>query len=479
MKNNDFGQLLQRLSGVATVVIGFITTIFGFIKLWQGNAGLVTWILIGLGVGLVWSACLYFARFWQPEKRNQTPAGIQPALTSAQEQAQARKVKQRKTVRWLARQGLWLVPLLVVAGYLGWQHLQSLPSKTVTILVADFEGPDPKNYRVTETILTKLRDATADYPDVKIVALGAAVTEQAGSEMAQAKGKDRKAAMVIWGWYGKTADAAPISVNFEVLRPPENLPEFRETASGVVRTFAVAELESFQLQTQLSSEMAYLTLFTLGIAHYAAEDWQNALTRFEAALQNLGTSSASLDASIALFYRGNALIGLERYEEAVAAYEAAFQLQPDYHVTLYNKGVALADLERYEEAIAAYEAVLKIQPDNSSALYNKGVALADLERYEEAIAAYEAVLKIQPDALDALYNKGVALADLERYEEAIAAYEAALKIQPDYLEALNNKGNALANLERYEEATTAYEAALKIQPDYPDALYNTGVKIAH
>ncbi|MGD1939672.1 MAG: tetratricopeptide repeat protein [Leptolyngbyaceae cyanobacterium] len=43
-------------------------------------------------------------------------------------------------------------------------------------------------------------------------------------------------------------------------------------------------------------------------------------------------------------------------------------MQPDNSSTLYNKGRVLADLERYEEAITAYEATLKIQPEDLEAL---------------------------------------------------------------------------------------------------------------
>ncbi|MEM6867808.1 MAG: hypothetical protein AAF528_05440 [Cyanobacteria bacterium P01_C01_bin.121] len=188
MQINDFWQWLQRRKDGVLALIVFITTVTSFIQFLQGNAGLATWLLLSLGIALVWLACLYFARFWKPEKADKTAAGFSPDLTPEQKAAQARKIKQRKKVRWLAKAGLVVVPILATAGYLGWQHVQGLPSQTVTILVADFEGPDPQNYRVTETILMKLRDSTEDFSEVKVVALEEQITEQAGSDVARAKG---------------------------------------------------------------------------------------------------------------------------------------------------------------------------------------------------------------------------------------------------------------------------------------------------
>ncbi len=50
---------------------------------------------------------------------------------------------------------------------------------------------------------------------------------------------------------------------------------------------------------------------------------------------------------------GNALNGLKRYEEALAAYEQAIRLDPNYVHAYNGKGNALSDLKRYEEALAA------------------------------------------------------------------------------------------------------------------------------
>jgi tetratricopeptide (TPR) repeat protein len=476
MESKDLGKWLQQIAGGVTAVTGFIAGLVGFAQLVQGEAGLVTLLLLGLGIGLIWLACLYFARFWQPEKQDKAPGGIQPPPTTAQEQALARRVRQRKAVRRSARVGLVLVPLLVLAGYFGWQHVQSLPSKEVVILVAEFDGPEGQNYRVTETILSQLRDATEEYPDVRVEALEEPVTERMGSAAARELGENRKASIIIWGWYGKTDTDVPISVNFEVLQPPEDLPEFDETASGAVQTFAISELNSFQIQTRLSSEMAYLTLFTLGVARFAAADWAGAIARFNDALEQSQSFMTSLDVSTIHYFKGAAYNNFKGdYENSIAAFDATLALNPNDPIAFYNKGIALDHLGRYEEAIAAYDAALALDPDDPSTLNNKGIALDHLKRYEEAIAAYDAALALIPDHPAALSNKGSSLADLGRHEEAIAAYDAALALIPDYTSALYNKGNSLADLGRYEEAIAAYDAALALNQDYPDVSYNKGI----
>ncbi len=54
-----------------------------------------------------------------------------------------------------------------------------------------------------------------------------------------------------------------------------------------------------------------------------------------------------------------------------------------------EEGNALDDLKRYEEALAAYEQALRLDPNFAFAYYNKGVTLERLGRKREAQQAYE------------------------------------------------------------------------------------------
>uniref|UniRef100_A0ACD5GZI5 Tetratricopeptide repeat protein n=1 Tax=Desertifilum tharense IPPAS B-1220 TaxID=1781255 RepID=A0ACD5GZI5_9CYAN len=74
-------------------------------------------------------------------------------------------------------------------------------------------------------------------------------------------------------------------------------------------------------------------------------------------------------------------------------------------------------LENYEQAIASYDRAIELQPDNPQLWYNRGNALYHAEAYEEAIASYQDVLKRKPDDVNAVFNWGCALFELGRPEE--------------------------------------------------------------
>ena len=68
-----------------------------------------------------------------------------------------------------------------------------------------------------------------------------------------------------------------------------------------------------------------------------------------------------------------------RLNDAIAQYEKALRLKPDYAEAHNNLGHAWSQMPgRLNDAIAQYEAALRIKPDYAEAHYNLGVAWSKL-----------------------------------------------------------------------------------------------------
>lgn len=188
-------------------------------------------------------------------------------------------------------------------------------------------------------------------------------------------------------------------------------------------------------------------------------------------LRNFGVSVAGLllgkgYLAAALSNRGNVLRDLGRHEEALASYDRALRLKPDYAKAFYHRGNTLLNLKRPEDALASYDRALKLKPDYADALYNCGVALQSLKRPEEAVARYDRALQLKPEDAEALNNRGNALLDLRRPAQALISYDRALSFKPDYVDVLHNRGLALLKLKRPEDAVQSYARLLELAPDY-------------
>ncbi|MEG4321087.1 MULTISPECIES: tetratricopeptide repeat protein [unclassified Microcoleus] len=140
---------------------------------------------------------------------------------------------------------------------------------------------------------------------------------------------------------------------------------------------------------------------------------------------------------------GNSLQESGRFDEAVAAYRKAVELNPDFSWSYHNLGDVLLKLERWEDAVAAYTKAVELNPDFSWSFHNLGDALLKLERWEDAVAAYRCEIAIDSDFAWSFCNLGDALTKLKYWDEAIAAYLKAVEIDRDLPGIYEKLGSAL------------------------------------
>ena len=91
-----------------------------------------------------------------------------------------------------------------------------------------------------------------------------------------------------------------------------------------------------------------------------------------------------------------ALLQASRIPEALAQFQQALTLRPNYALALDNQGIALAQSRRFPEAIAAFTAALKLTPDRTSTLDNLASAQLQAGQTAEARATFQRVLQLDP-----------------------------------------------------------------------------------
>jgi tetratricopeptide (TPR) repeat protein len=93
---------------------------------------------------------------------------------------------------------------------------------------------------------------------------------------------------------------------------------------------------------------------------------------------------------------GDALLRASRFDEAVAAYEAAVERDPQLARARSGLGLALSRSGRHETAVATLRAALAADPANVAARTALAWSLARLGRRDEAIAELERALALAP-----------------------------------------------------------------------------------
>ena len=184
------------------------------------------------------------------------------------------------------------------------------------------------------------------------------------------------------------------------------------------------------------------------------------------------TLACTSDNFIAHDNLGNILLKKGDVDEAIAHYQKALQIKPDYAASRNNLGNVLLQQGRLDEAIAQLQKGLQIKPDYAEAHINLGNALLQKGSVDEAIVHYQKALQIKPDFAEAHYNFGMVLLQKGNVDEAMVHFQKALQIKPDNARAHYDLGNALSQKGRVDEAITHYQKALQIKPDSPGVMNN-------
>lgn len=157
------------------------------------------------------------------------------------------------------------------------------------------------------------------------------------------------------------------------------------------------------------------------------------------------------------YNRARVLHRLSRAGEALSALDLAQHAAGGPGVAMLQlRGTVLADLGRFDEALAATDAALSQAPTRAALFHNKATILQRRHRPAQALQAHERAQALGLDAADAHYNLGNTLQSLGRYDEAVAAYRRALAREPRHALALYD----LARL-RWRQGDAGFDAELR------------------
>lgn len=139
-----------------------------------------------------------------------------------------------------------------------------------------------------------------------------------------------------------------------------------------------------------------------------------------------------------------AYLASERYNEAIAQFEQALELVPDYRDALVGLAFAYMGQGDNAQAIEYFNRVLELTPEGSMAAtdrvqqtvyYYLGKIYLEQGQPSEAAEYLKKAITIDRADADALYLLGRAFNADGEHGEAVVAFKAALTYVPDFIEA--------------------------------------------
>jgi len=170
-----------------------------------------------------------------------------------------------------------------------------------------------------------------------------------------------------------------------------------------------------------------------------------------------------------LYQRAGARVFLEKYDEAIADFDAAIVATPN--LTSAYIGRAEADIRagRPEKARESYDKMVAALPTQAVAYDYRGVFLQQQGRVNEAIADFNRAVQIDPRYHSAYTNRGFSYLASGQPQKAEADFSAALRILPQEPMLYSLRGSARLAQGRAREAVDDQRQAVTLAPNFPSA----------
>jgi len=263
----------------------------------------------------------------------------------------------------------------------------------------------------------------------------------------------------------KQLDKALVAINKAIQLEPNNPNLYNQkfVVLNYLKRYAEGEV-AINTAIKLSPRTEFYN--NRGIVYDKQKKWELALADYNKAI------AINPDYTSAYLNRGTVYYDQEKWELALSDYNKAIAINPDYALAYYNRGLVYYNQKKWELALSDYNKAIAINTDDALAYYNRGLVYYNQKKWDLALSDYNKAIAINPDDTSAYLNRGVVYDKQKKWELALSDYNKAIAIKPDYALAYYNRGTVYYDQEKWELALADYNKAIQINPDDTD-VYNS------
>jgi len=215
---------------------------------------------------------------------------------------------------------------------------------------------------------------------------------------------------------------------------------------------------------------------TLGAAFWRVDRMHEALEAFEAALELDPEETANLLAASELAMLTGDNDKQRRYLRRARHFGAEEETEELWKLLreLGKKDQDNADTAEHDRTISVMNAVIRLNPEDEYAYLKRGLAYYSKGEDDPALSDLDTVLDLNPDNAGAYWFRGNIFACRQQWDRLIADMNEHIRIRPDYAMAYYERGLAYGKQNLFDEAMTDLCEAIRLDPNHAGAYRSRG-----
>ncbi|CBH11900.1 hypothetical protein, conserved [Trypanosoma brucei gambiense DAL972] len=168
------------------------------------------------------------------------------------------------------------------------------------------------------------------------------------------------------------------------------LPAFQQALNEMKKSVSIQQDDKFNAFLDLLRKKGYFAG-----AEEGSEEYNSRLEKAREKFEKRNNPYEGMTAE-EIKNKGNELMGLANYKQAVAYYTKAIEMEPENHVFFANRAAAHTHLKDYRSAIIDCERSISICPTYAKAYSRLGTTLFYQENYQRAVDAFSKACELDP-----------------------------------------------------------------------------------
>jgi tetratricopeptide (TPR) repeat protein len=252
-------------------------------------------------------------------------------------------------------------------------------------------------------------------------------------------------------WATLIADAGRDTDN-HVLR------EWGERLTGCIRRDDLAPYLTFLINSSvLDAKHLIVAYGERGESYRLVGRYDDALADFSRAIELDPESSWSFTR------RGDTYRGMKRYDDALADYSRAIELDPIARAFADRKD-SHEDRRRHDEdALAHMGFETASDQESTRTITCLGGTYRDIKKYDDSLADFSRVNELDPTAR-VFADRGDAFRHLGRYDDALADLARAIELDPESAWVISYRGRSYHDMKRYEDSLADFSRVIALDP---------------
>ena len=341
----------------------------------------------------------------------------------------------------------------------GWSPLHALESERFHFI----EAPKPELYDL-ETDPEETRNIASEQPATVAVLrekMQALLAHNPFARQSTAAGNlsfDAQEKLRALGYFGFRTAVSPEALKQGLADPKDKLWEFNAIlkAGDAYQREDDHQAEALLTEVQQKDPQIYVIPFMLGESALRQQNWERAADQLHRSLE-LNPNFDNAMTGLAL-----ALSKLGRVEDAKNWLNKAVQSNPQNYRAWYQIGLLDAGSDR-AEALAAYQKAIAIQPNFSPGQQQTGMTLFQQKDYAGAALHLEKALSLGLENAKLHNFLGICYSQTGRITKAVREHQRAIELDPKLAEAHLNLALDYQRTGKPTQARAEYDTACKLE----------------